>query len=301
MDFPSSRAPFSASSRITKSRYECLVLAEVVLTVGIAALAVAIGIVQSPEVTRDGLAVVLFLFIGSFLIRVYSTSAQLDQKWYSYRAVAESVKTLSWQYAMGTGEFPIESNVADQSLRKRVSEVEGHARYQPLPETLSLGTNATIPHSMSELRTKSWEQRRVAYLDGRVEDQIAWYLREGNRTTNLSNWFSRGVIAVQLAGVVLAIAILTQQASGSTGVALVALLAVLISSLIAWTQAKQYSELVGPYLSTHRELLQLREEIDLATSEGQFLDGVDHTELAVSREHTSWLAMRGVNASPRTR
>ena len=83
------------------------------------------------------LAVVAVLFFLSIFVRLYTGSARLDRKWFTYRAVAESMKTLSWQYAMGTGEFPLESNNADSDFRQRLSDVERGSSFPPFPSTVS--------------------------------------------------------------------------------------------------------------------------------------------------------------------
>jgi hypothetical protein len=294
MELPSVRTPFSVSSKVAQNRYQNLVLAEIALVVAIASVAAAVVVAPSNSTFPVALAVVAVLFFFTILVRLYTGSARLDRKWFTYRAVAESMKTLSWQFAMGTGEFPLESNSADSDFRERLGDVERGSSFPPFPSTVPGISGPTIPHSMLELRSRPWTERRTIYVSDRVDDQIKWYLKAGKRNSSLSTRYSWLVLALQIAGVVIAFAILTQRASAELGIVAVALIAVLIPSFIAWTQVKQYSELVEPYLATHAELKELREKIIGATTELAFLEEVDQTELAISREHTTWLAKRGI-------
>jgi len=47
------------------------------------------------------------LFFISLALSVYVKSAKLECTWYDGRAVAESVKSLSWRYMMGADPFPL--------------------------------------------------------------------------------------------------------------------------------------------------------------------------------------------------
>jgi hypothetical protein len=296
IELPSRRLPYSKSSAIAQTGHVRLVLAEVALTVAIAAIALSIAVVPSTSAAPLGFTAVLVLFVLSVVVRLYAGSAQLDRRWYTYRAVAESMKTLSWQYAAGAGEFPLEDAAAEGGLRNRLNQIASYSRFPPYPDTVSEGVSASIPRSLTELRAKPWTQRRDIYLVERVDDQIKWYRSKGQKNAARSTIFSRTVIGLQVIGVILAIILLSKNSPQTLGVGVVAFLAVLISSSIAWTQVRQYSELVEPYLNALNELTQLRAEIAATSTEPQFLEAITQAELAISREHTSWLAKRGMHA-----
>jgi hypothetical protein len=294
IDLPSRRTPYSLSSAKAQSNHVRVVLAELVLTLLIAAIALSFAAAPSSPALPVGFSTVLMLFVLGVILRLYEASAQLDRRWYAYRAVAESIKTLSWRYSTGAGEFPLGDPEAERGLRERLSEVESHSRFQAYPETLSKDVDASIPSSMTQLRAKPWSQRREIYLRERVDDQIRWYQSKAQKNDRRNKTLSSAGVGLQVTGILLAIALLAERAEATLGIEFVAFVAVLVSSLIAWSQARQYSELVEPYQNARIELDNLKAEIGVSSSESQFLELVTQTELAISREHTSWLAKRGV-------
>ena len=78
------------------------------------------------------------------------------------------------------------------------------------------------------------------------------------------------------------------------GAPALALAVTLIASIIGWSRSKQYAELVEPYQNTARELNEIRQEIELAKVKTDFQNFVIDAEQAISREHTMWLAKRGL-------
>jgi hypothetical protein len=78
------------------------------------------------------------------------------------------------------------------------------------------------------------------------------------------------------------------------GAPVLAFIVTLIVSIIGWSRSKQHAELVDPYLNAARELNDIKQEIELTGGEGEFQQLVEEAEQAISREHTMWLAKRGL-------
>ncbi|HET6209280.1 MAG TPA: DUF4231 domain-containing protein, partial [Jatrophihabitans sp.] len=51
----------------------------------------------------------LLLFLGAILAELYLWREHPERAWYDGRALAESVKTLTWKYAVGGDPFPIDA------------------------------------------------------------------------------------------------------------------------------------------------------------------------------------------------
>jgi len=78
------------------------------------------------------------------------------------------------------------------------------------------------------------------------------------------------------------------------------ILASMIAAAGAWIEVKQFDNLAEAYSLTATELTFVRSDADHVSDEQGWSTYVDSAELAMSREHTMWLARR-VKPRPRRR
>jgi len=228
-------------------------------------------------------------FLAALFAEMYTATTKPDRAWYEGRAAAESVKTLAWRYAVRGESFEGDSEAAklDALFVARVREVLDDLGEIELSHSSGATTQITEP--MRQLRASPFQERLVAYRDGRIEDQRSWYesKAEWNRIRRL-RW-TVVVIGAEVTGVLGGVALVT----GLLQLDLISVLGAFATAAIAWTQAKQYSTLATAYGITAQELASVAAEVSGAT-EATWASFVGQAEEAISREHTLWRATRGV-------
>lgn len=139
---------------------------------------------------------------------------------------------------------------------------------------------------MRSLRAAPLAERRLAYLTGRVDDQAAWYAAktEANRRA-ADRWFWLG-LGCEIVAVLVAIGLVVETAAPD----IVGLLATLAVAITAWNQTGRHDELSQTYGLAATEIVLLRTSVEMADDEASFSAAVNDVELAVSREHTMWMA-----------
>jgi len=214
-----------------------------------------------------------------------------EDKWYSGRAAAESVKTMAWRFAVCGDPFPESqdrTSAADRLLR-RIREVF-HRLDDLSPPTVDPDAN-DITDPMVASRQLGFDERRALYLEQRITDQVNWYTRRAGDHRRLARRWAIVGAAFSLAGFTLGIL----KFLGAFDVDLLGVAAAVVSATTAWTQLNQHRMNAASYSVAARELGIIRDRgklIDQA-SWGSF---VSDAEDAVSREHTMWLARRGHGA-----
>jgi len=208
-----------------------------------------------------------------------------DRRWFDGRAIAETVKTLSWRYMMRTP--PFHDDEADAHLTAVLNRVvrpdsgmsgaSDVARYS--------GPDFAATTEMRIIRAGAFPERRAVYVKHRLEDQIEWYSRMSSGSRRAANrYFAAGVIAQ--AG---AIALLLLRAIGLQ-MGFAGFLTTLAAAFIAWSEAKRHHELGISYAVAAEELRQMRQQRRVEGTESAFAALVLDAEGAISREHTMWIA-----------
>lgn len=254
------------------------------LTAGIAAA--ALGVPRLGRPWSASLAGALFLVAAS--VGVYLWSMKPERAWYDGRAAAESVKTLSWQYAVGGEQFPMSLGTleADHLFLQRLEEVLSSLRHLEIdpPDEPQITSALRAARSIGELNT-----RRDLYRRCRIVDQRIWYSRKARFNRRWSHTWSFIMVGVQIAGGALALL----RALELVGIDLIGLSAALAASAAAWLRAKDHSTLAEAYSVTAHELALIESRVNEPTSEAEWQSFVDDAESAISREHVLWRARRG--------
>lgn len=221
-----------------------------------------------------------------------------EKSWYDGRAVAESVKTLAWQYAVGGGDFAL-GPTADQLGSERdadfrflnaIQEVRGGlGNAVPVPQ----GPMTQVSERMRALRRSSFEERRHAYLVYRIDDQANWYSTKSRQDVTLRLvWGGFGALfqALGLAGAV-------AKGTGAVHFDVLGIAAAAALAVAGWMRAKDYGELARAYAVAASELGDAKLVLEGAATEIAWSEAVHDAEAAISREHTRWAARRHLLAA----
>ena len=244
--------------------------------------------VTAGRVNPAGLAAVT-CFAVALAAELYLLVTKPDRVWYEGRAAAESVKTMTWRYAVHGNPFGDDVVDADEKFLHQVSDILhdlGELYFDP-----SIRADQQITAAMQKLRGEGFNVRKQAYTDGRIEDQRDWYARKSQWNRTRSSRWAFGAIAMELAGFAMG----WLRGFGVVHIDLLGIFAAVAAGVTAWSQAKQYDTLHQAYFVASQELAAIRSEVEKQPPE-QWASFVDQAEGAISREHTLWRAARGVGS-----
>jgi hypothetical protein len=232
-------------------------------------------------------------FAVALIVEGYLYQAKPERTWYEARAVAESVKTLSWRYSVGGEPFDIgiksEKAVDDLFLERLRSLLDVVKDLDLVPPTSSA---EQITQPMRDVRASSFTERKVKYERGRVADQQNWYHGKATRNREYAARWTIVVLAIEVVGVVCGIL----KSVGTLQGDLLTFSGVVVATIMAWLQTKQYRALATAYTVTALELASVRSKIGNQNTEAEWAKFVSEAEEAFSREHTLWKASRGVRS-----
>jgi hypothetical protein len=226
-------------------------------------------------------------FLLTILASLYIAVARPAKVWYDGRAAAESAKSLAWEYAVGGGPFCLETCPdPDEHLLIRLGDI---LKLRDFTIKDQKGPTEQITEAMRVLRGSSLDQRRSAYLSGRIEDQRSWYSKKARWNQTRSNaWL---VVSLVAQGLGVAGAFLL--GAGWIGFDALGLFAAVAAAIAAWVQAKDHAGLASAYGIASQELGLAKIRLAADSDELTWASLVDDAEQAISREHTLWLARRG--------
>ncbi|MGW1680912.1 DUF4231 domain-containing protein [Saccharopolyspora sp. NPDC002376] len=282
-DYPGLFQAADAASVRQQRTYLRGVRAQLLLTVSAAVFAafpVVIG-ASSIDVFAVGTALAL---VGVMMIEMATAGSRPDKVWYEGRALAESVKTLTWRYSVGAAPFSLDSRGADDEFVSRIRALQ-----QDKPGVLLLpNTSSAITSKMRSLRSSPLAERKDAYLTGRVLDQQTWYASKALFHQRRARIFRTIMLAMEALGIAGALA----KAFGVVDFDLAGIVAAAISAVAAWNATRQHSTTATAYVMASHELAVIHDLLDRDLDEQQWSDGVADAESAISREHTMWHANR---------
>ena len=262
-----------------QSRYLWLIRGEYSALFAAAVLALDFG---TTEAYRLLYATVLAFGLVLLLIR---STTKPEQSWYRARAIAESVKTSAWRYAMVAHPYN------DDNCRKAFLTLLGEILtsneiLSDAGESRYVGSSQ-ITSSMEAVRSFSLSKRMEFYLENRINDQLLWYKKKARANRRAFRYWIFASFLAYASAIILA---LSRIAYPYWKVVPVEPCIVLASSFIGWIQLKRHSELAASYALTASEIGLAAEDARYITDEMQFSAFVNDAELAFSREHTQWVA-----------
>ncbi|MFJ7018448.1 DUF4231 domain-containing protein [Streptomyces sp. NPDC101117] len=260
-----------------------------------AASAATAGVSQS-GIQKALVALSLFFFLAASAAEIILLSTRPDESWYHGRAVAESVKTLTWKYCVCADPFPHSMGAADAE-RLFLQQLSDIVAESPIFLDYSSTGSQQITSTMKELRASDFSTRKIAYCHGRIEDQRSWYSRSAKKNERSALRWGVALVALELLGATGSLLILLNVTNLDMGSALAAG----VAAGGAWIGVKQYDSLASAYSLTATELALVRAEADQVTDDTSWSRYVISAEQAISREHTMWLARRARVRVPRRR
>lgn len=230
-----------------------------------------------------------FIFVVSGVLLLTRDFWKLQEDWYRCRALAESVKTLTWRYMMRASPFADGSPPQNARAEFRNHLYRTFDSNRATAEKIDPHWSADdqITGEMDRIRTFSLDERKKYYTAHRLNDQRTWYMRKaGENNRSARNWLIATVVAYALAFVL----VLARIRFPDWEFWAIGPIIVFASSVIGWMQVKKFNELAAAYTVTAHEIGLIQPKLDAVDSESDFSDFINDAELAFSREHTLWVA-----------
>ena len=230
-------------------------------------------------------------FISSFISTIIILRAQHEKVWYGARAVAETVKTLSWKYMTCSEPFTskLTSLEADEEFISKLIKILSERGGLFWSFNGDLATGSEITDTMRKMRYLDLEKRKQIYLEQRINDQRKWYGHNAKQNkVHASRWFIAVLIA-QLFAVLFTLVIMRWSVPTINFAHVFSSAAI---AIMAWIQVKQHQELAQSYGIAAHELGLIAEQISYIKTEEELCKFISESENAISREHTLWMARR---------
>ncbi|MGV9832935.1 DUF4231 domain-containing protein [Nocardia niigatensis] len=232
------------------------------------------------DVTAIGTALA---FVGILTVDVGVLRTRPSRTWHEGRALAESVKTLAWKYAVCGAPFDHTHHEpdADALLIERIRVLHSHIADITLHPT----TGTTITDRMRTLRRAQFTERRKEYISHRIQDQQHWYAKKSRQHHHRGVRLEMIALILEVVGVSAALA----KAFNVIDFDLAGIVAAAIAGVAAWSSARQYNRLAAAYAVTSSELA-MTADILRNTDESHWAAAVSDAEETVNREHILWRA-----------
>lgn len=224
-------------------------------------------------------------FVVALIVELYVQQTKPERTWYEARAAAESVKTLSWRYAVGGEPFNIDGRTKaqiDQMFLDQLNTIFDVIKDLDLKPPSSGGEQISV--RMRQMRALSFGDRKAAYDHGRTASQQEWYGQRALWNKRRARLWTVATLAVEIFGVVAGIL----KAVGYIEGDLLGFAGAAVATVTAWLQTKQHRTLATAYTVTSLELASVRSKIAHQHNEEDWARFVSDAEEAFSREHTLW-------------
>ncbi len=232
------------------------------------------------------------LLLVALLVRFIRVFTKPEKMWYEARAVAESLKSIAWRYAVG-GE-PFEKAHSGDALSAVLNDRfigirEDLTRYKAPANLLRQGE---VTPQMESIRALRLDQRKQVYRVGRVKNQQDWYTKKAAFNQSRAWWAHRILILVEVLAVFAALLPIGLAALHVFPLNLQSLMANIAGGGVAWMAAKRYEDLNASYSVTAKELEKVASDSERPQDEPAWANFVENAEGAMSREHQLWRATR---------
>jgi hypothetical protein len=226
------------------------------------------------------------LMLAGFVLGVILRLRKPDDEWFAARALAENAKSAAWHFMIVAPSTKSgERCRADflktiQQIRKRFPQVDRKLLLEP--------GWTPITSRMSDTRDLALPERIAFYRRYRVEEQQDWYRQKAQYNSKLEGRWSAGILTVEAVAVLAAgLRTLLAWPFNPTGA-----LAAAATALLAWAQARRFSDLNCAYSVASNDLLDIAERAKDIETEKDLRALVIAAEAAISREHRLWVERR---------
>jgi hypothetical protein len=233
----------------------------------------------------------LISLILSFCLKLIIKVGKWDKKWFDTRAVAESIKTVTWRYIMGVEPYEnsLSAEDADRKFVDKLGEILKSVSKASGSLAKNVGSGQQITNRMREVRQMNIEERKTIYLQQRIKDQKDWYSKKAKYNSDKETMWFWVTIIVELLAIFAAIYILNTLYSTFNPIGTFTTLVVVFT---AFNQTKKHGELSQSYAIAAQELSSIESLAVHIKNEESLSDYVRDTENAISKEHTMWCAKR---------
>ena len=229
-----------------------------------------------------------FLFTLAFTLFIWRQVTKPEKIWYQGRALAESIKTLTWRFSMKATPFDVESSSkAIFEFQSQISAILQANVFAGNKLPASFASHDQVTPIMMSCRDKSLAERMCIYELERVRDQRNWYATKGGINKRIGR---RWVLLCGFVYLTAIISSLIRSANPNLTFLPTEVLICIASSVVGWIQIKKFNELSASYILTAHEIGILHGSFQEIKSELEFSDFVTKAEQAFSREHTQWVA-----------
>lgn len=230
-----------------------------------------------------------WILFSSCLISLYLNYKSPEKNWYLGRAIAESIKTLSWRYMMHAEPFQGSDEKADLNIfTERMLSINKQAnagKFIPKPNKIHLDI---ITKRMSEIRKLDFAERKTFYSKNRIEDQINWYGKKSRFNRNWARACSYFIVVCQGFAAIYMFEFIDK----IKFINMNNILVFMATTTISVIELNKYKELHESYALTKLELNIVRTKFRSVENDAELNEFVLEAEQAISREHTMWLARR---------
>lgn len=253
---------------------------------GLLAAASAISVVNSPCAE---LAILQSLvLIGALGCAIYLFLVRPDRHWYAGRAVAESIKTITWRYISKSEPFNNSDEIDRHDFGLTLKGiVEQNKEVAGLLTTHLDGMQ--ISEEMERRRQAPIAERLEYYKNHRIVDQQSWYAaKAGANRRSVKRYFIALIATIGIA-IFFSIARVRFPAAPFWPTDFFVTVA---AGLLSWIQAKRFQELSASYALAAHEISLIRQQASAPMTDDDLSKFVGDAENAFSREHTQWIARK---------
>jgi hypothetical protein len=227
-------------------------------------------------------------------VGLHASHRRARAQWQAHRAVAETVKSLAWQYMAQGGAFP--SGVADpdglfaERIEERLRELRtcGWQDFRLGAGERGVGQ---ITARMREVRAKPFAARRDIYLRDRLLEQAVWYRNRSVRSHRAAARWSAVTALMTLFALVAAV---LRSAGVIADWDLAGFLSACAATGVAWQEMRRHRPLTYAHSLIEQDLETARIAMSTTVSEAGWANAVAEAERLVSPAHTEWLVRFGM-------
>jgi len=232
------------------------------------------------------------LLAVALVMRLIRVITRPERMWYEARAVAESVKSIAWRYAVGGEPFQEarSPNALNAIVNDRFNGIRTVLTKYKAPDQVV--EQHQVTPAMRAIRALPLVSRKLVYRTGRVEDQQKWYVDNARFNRQRTLQTHAVLILVEVLAIFAALLPMALAALHLFPLNLQSLAANIAGGGAAWMQAKRYEDLSASYKVTASELKQVAADIDRQQDEASWARFVENVEGSMSREHQLWRATR---------
>lgn len=250
------------------------------------AIASAISVINSPS---QNIAILQsIVLIGALSCAIYLYFVRPDRHWYSGRAVAESIKTITWRYVSRAEPFGNTDEIDRHSFGLKLKAiVDQNKDIAGLLTTHLEGVQ--ISNEMERLRRAPTNERLDYYRTYRIVDQQSWYAKKSAVNRRMVDKFF--IVLLSIIGIAIFFSI-SKVRFPTAPYWPTDFFVTVAAGLLSWIQAKRFQELSASYALAAHEISLIREQSGKAMNDDELSKFVGDAENAFSREHTQWIARK---------